>query len=140
MRFAILIAGGVATGALSVGAVQTMVPQNSQMFRAVRALGGDAANFKIADINPLKAYQDVKRQITSGNFGGSINFGSATPISSFPKIGDLSFNNNIHMDEASMRRAIGAGINSRVQQDIRRAQDLSAYSRNPMAWHGAPPR
>jgi hypothetical protein len=43
------------------------------------------------------------------------------------------------MDDASMRRAIAAGINSRVEQDIRRAQDLSAYGRNPMAWHGAPP-
>jgi hypothetical protein len=139
MRFAILVAGGVATGALSVGAVQTMVPQNSAMFQAVRALGGDPASFKIGDINPLKAYQDVKRQITSGNFGGPINFGSATPISSFPKVGDLSLGNKIHMDDASMRRAIGAAINSRVEQDIRRAQDLSAYSRNPMAWHGAPP-
>jgi len=47
MRFAILVAGGVATGALSVGAVQTMVPQNSQMFQAVRALGGDPAKFRI---------------------------------------------------------------------------------------------
>jgi hypothetical protein len=38
-----------------------------------------------------------------------------------------------------MRKAVGASINSRVQQDIRRAQDLSAYARNPTAWHGAPP-
>jgi len=139
MRFAILVAGGVATGALSMGAVQTMVPQNFQMFQAVRALGGDPASFKIGDINPLKAYQDVKRQITSGRLGGSIDFGSATPMSSFPKVGDWSLGNKIHLDDASMRRAIAAGINSRVEQDIRRAQDLSAYSRNPMAWHGAPP-
>jgi len=138
MRFSILVAGGVATGALGVGAVQTMVPQNSQTFQAVRALGGDPANFKIPDINPLKAYQDVKRQITSGNLGGSINFGSVTPLG-FSKVGDLSLGNKIHIDDASMRRAIGAGINSRVQRDVRRAQDLSAYSRNPMAWHGAPP-
>jgi hypothetical protein len=138
VRFSILVAGGVATGALSVGAVQTMAPQNSQMFQAVRALGGDPANFKMPDINPLKAYQDVKRQITSGNLGGSINFGSATSIG-FPKVGDLSLGNKIHIDDAAIRRAIGAGINSRVQQDVRRAQDLSAYSRNPMAWHGAPP-
>jgi hypothetical protein len=139
MRFAILVAGGVATGALSMGVVQTMVPRNSQMLQAVGALGGDPASFKIGDINPLKAYQDVKRQITSGRLGGSIDFGSATPISSFPKVGDWSLGNKIHLDDASMRRAIAAGINSRVEQDIRRAQDLSAYSRNPMAWHGAPP-
>ena len=138
MRFSILVAGGVATGALGLGAVQTMVPQNSQMFQAVRALGGDPANFKIPDIDPLKAYQDVKRQITSGNLG-SINLPSATPVTAFPKVGDLSLGTKYHMDEGAMRQAIGASINSRVQQDIRRAQDLSAYSRNPTAWHGAPP-
>ena len=85
MRFAILLVGGLATGALSVGAVRTMVPPNAQMFQAVRALGGDMANFKLADINPLKAYEDVKRQITSGNLGGSIGLGSATPVSHSPR-------------------------------------------------------
>jgi hypothetical protein len=140
MRLAILLAGGVATGALSGVAMQTMAPQNAQMFQAVRALGGDMAKFKLADINPLRAYEDVKRQITSGNLGGSINFGASKPIvTSFPKIGNLGLDNNYHIDNGAMRRAIGAGINSRVQQDIRRAQDLSAYGRNPMAWHGAPP-
>jgi hypothetical protein len=139
MRLAILVAGGLATGALSVGAVRTLVPPNAQMFQAVRALGGDAASVRIGDINPRKAYEDVKRQIASGNLGGSLNFGSATPVSAFRKVGDLSLGTKYHMDEAAMQRAIGAGINSRVQQDIRRAQDLSAYGRNPMAWHGAPP-
>jgi hypothetical protein len=139
MRLAILVVGGLATGALSVGAVRTLVPPNAQMFQAVRAVGGDPASFKIGDINPLKAYDDVKRQITSGNLGGSINFGSATPVSSFPEVSDLSLGNKLHMDDAAMRQAIAAGINSRVQQDIRRAQDLSAYGRNPTAWHGAPP-
>ncbi len=138
MRLAILVVGGLATGALSVGAARTVVPQNAQMFEAVRALGGDVANFNIADINPLKAYEDVKRQITSGNLGGSINFGSAKTIS-IPKFGDLALGNQIHIDDAAVRRAFGAGVNSRIQQDIRRGQDLQAYGRNPMAWHGPPP-
>jgi hypothetical protein len=136
MRFAILVVGGVATGALSTGALQTMVPQNAQMFQAVRALGGNLADFNISDINPLKAYEDVKRQITSGNLGGSLNLGSAP---SFPKIGDLSLGNKMHFDEAAMKRAMAAGINSSIQQNIRRMEDISAYSRNPMAWHGPPP-
>ena len=140
MRLAILLAGGVATGALSGVALQTMAPQNAPMFQAVRSLGGDMAKFKLADINPLKAYQDVKRQITSGNLGGSLNLGSSQPIvTSFLTIGSLGLGNNYHNDDGAIRRAIGAGINSRVQQDIRRTQDLAAYSRNPMAWHGAPP-
>jgi hypothetical protein len=139
MRLAILIVGGLATGALTVGAGRTLVPPNAQMFQAVRALGGDPASIRIGDINPVKAYEDVKRQITSGNFGRSVNFGSAPPVSGFPRVGDLSLGTKYHMDDAAMRQAIGASINSRVQQDIRRGQDLAAYGRNPMAWHGAPP-
>ena len=146
MRLAILVAGGLAAGALSVGAARTMAPQNSpmfqnsQMFQAVRALGGNLADFKIADINPLKAYENVKRQITSGNLGGSFNLGSGTPVvTSFPKVGDLSLGNKMHFDDAAMKRAMAAGINSSVQQSIRRSQDISAYGRNPAGWHGAPP-
>src|ERR1700726_3677816 len=108
MRFAILVVGGVAAGAVSVGGVRTMVPSNAPMFQAVRALGGDMADFKLGDINPLKAYEDVKRQITSGNLSGSLNLGSAPQIT-FSKLGDLSVGSKMHIDEASIRRAIGAG-------------------------------
>jgi hypothetical protein len=139
MRLAILVVGGLATGGLSVGAVRTFVPPNAQMFQAVRAFGGDPAGVKIGNIDPRKAYEDVKRQITSGNLGGSIGLPSATPVSAFPKVGDLGLGTRYHIDESAMRKAVGASINSRVQQDIRRAQDLSAYARNPTAWHGAPP-
>jgi hypothetical protein len=115
-----------------------MVPENSQMFQAVHALGGNLSGFKIDDVNPLKAYERVRHEIASGNPGGSINFGSAKPIG-FGNVGNLSMNNKLHIDDGAIRRAIGASINSRVQQDIRRSQDLAAYSRSPMAWHGAPP-
>jgi hypothetical protein len=139
MRLAILIVGGLAAGALMAGGGRSLVPPNAQMLQAVRALGGDPARIRIGDINPVKAYEDVKRQIASGNFGGSINFGSASPVSALPKVGDLSFGTKYHLDDVAMRQAIGASISSRVQQDIRRGQDLAAYGRNPMAWHGAPP-
>jgi len=139
MRLAILVVGGLATGALFVGAVRTLVPPNAQMFQAGRALGGDPASVSIGNIDPRKAYEDVKRQIAAGNLGGSIGLPSATPVSGFPKVGELALGAKHHFDEAAMRQAVGASINSRVQQDIRRAQDLSADTRNPMAWHGAPP-
>jgi hypothetical protein len=130
MRFAVLIAGGVATGALSAGAIQTIVPQNTQMFQAVRALGGDPTSFKITDINPLRAYEYVKREISSGNLGGSINIGTSPPIvSSFPKVGSLGLGNSYHIDDAAIRRVAGAGINSRIQQDIRRSQNLAAFTK-----------
>jgi hypothetical protein len=38
-----------------------------------------------------------------------------------------------------VQRAIASGFNARIGQDIRRAQDIAAYGRNPMGWHGAPP-
>ena len=138
MRFAFLVAGGVAAGALSVGGVRTLVPPNAQMSQAVRALGGDMADFKLGDIDPLKAYEDVKRQITSGNFSSSLNLGSAPPIT-FSKLGDLSVGNKLHIDEGSIGRSIAAGINSQIQQSNRRMDEMSAYTRNPAAWHGMPP-
>jgi hypothetical protein len=144
MRLVILLIGGVAAGAASMVAVRTMVPQNSQMFQAVHALGGNLSSFKIEDINPLKAYEKVRHEIASGNLGGSINFGgplklgSSKPID-FANVGNVSTGIKYHIDEAAIRRAVGADINSRVQQDIRRSQDLAAFSRNPMAWHGALP-
>jgi hypothetical protein len=42
--------------------------------------------------------------------------------------------------DASTQRAINSGISARIGQDIRRAQDIAAYGRNPTAWHGVPPR
>ena len=138
MRFIVLVAGAAATGALSVSAVQTMIPQMAQSFQAVRALAGDLRDFKLSEINPLnKAYEEVVRQITSGNtrpipFPTSPTF-NMTPIN--PNFLRPSFKFN----DMQFQRAIAAGINSRIQQDIRRAQDLAAYGRNPMGWHGPPP-
>jgi hypothetical protein len=115
MRFAVLIVSGVATGALFAGAIQTMIPQNTQMFQAVRALGGDPTNFRITDINPLKAYEYVNREIISGNLGGSINLDTWPAVISLPKVGSFGLGNSFHIDDAARRRAVGAGINSRIQ-------------------------
>jgi hypothetical protein len=138
MRFAFLVAGGVAAGALSVGGVRTLVPPNAQMFQAVRALGGNMADFKLGDIDPLKAYEDVRRQITSGNLSGSLNLGSAPQIT-FSKPGTLSIGSKMQPDDGVMRRAIAAGINSQIQQSNRRMDEMSGYTRNPAGWHGMPP-
>jgi hypothetical protein len=140
MRLVLLIIGGVAIGAGSVGGALTILPQSGSMFDAVRALGGKAGSIKIGDINlnPLKAYEDVNRQIGPGSVRAPFNVGSA-PIPSVSNIGQISFNNSLHFDDAAFKRAAAAGINARIQQDIRRSQDLSAYARNPMGWHGMPP-
>jgi hypothetical protein len=140
MRLVLLIVGGVAIGAGSVSGVRTILPQGGSMFDAVRALGGNPGSFRLGDINlnPLKAYEDVKRQITSGSVRAPFNVGSA-PTPSVSNIGQISFNNSLHFDDAAFKRAAAAGINARIQQDIRRSQDLAAYARNPMGWHGMPP-
>jgi hypothetical protein len=138
MRFIIFVAGAAATGALSVSAIQTFAPQTAQTFQAVRALGGDLTNFKLSEINPVKAYEAVVRQITSGRAGAPISLPSS-PIFNTAPINPDSFRPSFKIDDREIQRAIAAGINSRIQQDIRRAQDLAAYGRNPMGWHGPPP-
>jgi hypothetical protein len=149
MRFAVLVVGGVAAGALSVSGVRTMVPQNSQMLQsvqsqmsqAVRALGGDMGKLGDINIDPLKAYDDVKRQITAGNFSSPFDLGSMKPLKfgEFPKVGDLSLGTNLHLDDAAVKRAMVSGWNSQIQQNNNRMRDIAAYGRNPMGWHGAPP-
>ena len=148
MRFFVLVVGGAAVGALSVGGIRTMVPPNSQMFQAVQsqmaqavhALGGDMSKLGDININPLKAYEDVRHQIASGNFGSPIDLGAMKPVS-FSKIdvSKLGVGSDFNFDNASMKRAMVSGWNSQIQQNNNRMQDIRAYSRNPSGWHGAPP-
>ncbi len=139
MRFAVLVVGAVALGAASVGAVRVFVPQNSQMFGAVRALGGDVTNIKLADINPLKAYETVKREITSGDIGNSLNLGPSNPVPAFSSPSHFNVGSKLQIDDASIKRAWASTINNQIQQNNRRMEDMSAYARNPTGWHGLPP-
>lgn len=143
MRFVVLVVGGAAAGALAVGAERMMVPQNSQMFQAVRALAGNVTSIKLADLNPRKAYDEVMRKVTSGSLSNSFNFGTSAPgiasSPSFSKVGNLGLGGKLQIDEASFKRAWASGIASQIQQNNRRMQDMSTYARNPTGWHGAPP-
>jgi hypothetical protein len=140
MRLVILIIGGVAVGAGSGTAIQAVLPHmGGSMSEAVRALGGNPESLRLGDINinPLKAYEDVKRQITSGQATAPFPVSSPLPTTSFTSLNIKP--NVIQIDEASMKRAMAAGINAQIQQSYNRAQDLAAYGRNPMGWHGVPP-
>jgi hypothetical protein len=136
MRFVLLVVGATATGALSAAGIQTMFPQTKQTFDAVTALGGNVADFKLGDINPLKAYEDVKRRITSGQ--PAISFPTSPPMTVNP-INMDALRPAFTIDNQAIQRAWAADINRRVQQDIVRARDFQAYGRNPMGWHGIPP-
>jgi hypothetical protein len=137
MRFVLLVVGATATGALSAAGIQTMFPQTQQTFAAVTALGGNVADFKLGDINPLKAYEDVKRRITSGDPGFSLP--TSPQIGFKGPINIDAFNRGFTIDEKAIQRAWAADMNRRVQQDIARARDFQAYGRNPTGWHGIPP-
>jgi len=137
MRFVMLVLIGAGTGAVSMTAMQTLVPQNATMFEAVRALGGDPANFKFPDINPVKAYHDVIAKITSPDKAAFPSF-NTPQYPSFQVTAPL-FKPYEYKPDPAIGRAIAAGIGARIGQDIRRAQDITAYGRNPMAWHGVPP-
>ena len=141
MRFVLLVAGATAAGALSATAIQSIIPQTAQTFAAVRALGGDPASFKLdlASLNPFKAYEEVKRQIASGEINSPIKLQAAIPDYGIKPINIDALRPSLKLDEGEIQRAIAAGINARAQADYRRTQDLIAYGRNPMGWHGVPP-
>jgi hypothetical protein len=137
MRFVLLVAGATATGALCGGGIQTMFPQSKEMFAAVTALGGNVADFKMPEINPVKAYEDVRRQITSGQ--PAISFPASAPITMRPVNLDALRPPTLNIDTKAIQRAWASDINRRVQQDVQRARDFQVYGRNPTGWHGIPP-
>jgi hypothetical protein len=140
MRFAMMIAAATTSGALTAGGLQAVFPQTKQMFQAMVALGGDPSQFKIdiSKLNPVKAYQDVARQISSGELSRR-DWLPQAPSFKPVTIDPNSLHPQLKIDEAAIQRAIGAGINSQISQGIRRTEDMAAYTRNPMAWHGIPP-
>ena len=137
MRFFLMVMIAVATGAGSMTALQTLVPGNASMREAVEALGGAWSGFQLADYNPLTAYRRVAAEISKPSSPAFAYF--RTPaVPSIPVTGPL-FKPYQYKPDPAIQRAIAAGIGARVSQDIRRAQDITAYARNPRAWHGVPP-
>jgi hypothetical protein len=134
MRFVLLVAGAAITGALVPSVV---IPRANQTFAAARALGGNMENFRVPDIDPVKAYYDFMRQ-ASGELGRGISWPNA-PTFNFSPINPQNLNASFKIDDKTIRHAFANDMNSRVQHDIRRAQDLATYGRNPMGWHGIPP-
>jgi hypothetical protein len=138
MRFVILVIAAAGTGALSAGAIQTMFPQTAHTFDAVWAPGSGSSRvqFQLSDLNPVKAWEDFKRKLTSGDYGAPINLGSSSPKFPSVSLGQLMPKT---YDMQFGKDAFARSINSQMNQNYRRMQDLNAYARNPMGWHGAPP-
>jgi hypothetical protein len=126
VRLVILLVGATATGALSAGAIQTMFPQTKQTFQAVLALGGDLKNFKISDINPVKAYQDVMREVTSGR---TLSLPTSPTYKSNPIDWDKLQRPDFKIEKWSFQPSIPVGTGSPIQP---------TYHHIPMQFHGVP--
>src|SRR5208283_1311564 len=66
MRFELLAVGIFVAGTGAAGVKLGIVPVPDQMVQAVHALGGDLAQLKTIEINPIRAiYDNVMRQVTN---------------------------------------------------------------------------
>ncbi|MGA3002339.1 MAG: hypothetical protein ABSE20_11465 [Acetobacteraceae bacterium] len=135
MRLILFLATAITAGA--VGVSQGVIPLPPQMVQAILALGGDPAQVKTANINPVDAYKGVLPQIIKGSTPEDLGFhGSAVtiPPGSFRAMTDVGINAG-----AIGQNGLAANALSQIQQNNIRMQDMANYARNPAAWHGAPP-
>ena len=137
LRFVLFVIVAAATGAVSMTALQTFVPTNASWREAAHALGGQWAAFLLADYNPLTAYRKVAAEISKPSTT-SMPYTGTTPVPSIQVTGPL-FKPYEYKPDPGLQRAISAGIGARAAQEIRRAQDITAYGRNPTRWHGVSP-
>ena len=137
MRYLLLVIIAAATGAVSMTAMQTLVPANASMREAVEALGGMWAGLRLADYNPVTAYRKVVMEMSKPVDAGVPRIARPS-IPSIQVTGPL-FKPYEYKPDPAVQRAISAGIGARTSQEIRRAQDIAAYGRNPTRWHGVPP-
>jgi hypothetical protein len=136
VRFLMLLLAVFGLGVTSLSAVNALFPQQA-MFAAAPGPGPDAASFRLADLNFIRAvYDDVIRTITSPNSAARLNIPSSPPIR---VTGPIKLPEPIKIDQTAINRAIAAGMNARIQQDYQPTQAIIQYGRNPMAWHGPPP-
>jgi hypothetical protein len=128
MRFALMIAGAIAAGAVIGEGI--MVAQTGQTFHAVAALSADLKDFKISDINPItRIYQQVMAKVVSGRPGVTLPQAAA-----WPHITPPNLNMNFKFDGQEIRN-----IFNQTRLFNQRMEDQRNYARNPAGWHGAPP-
>jgi len=80
MRFFVLVAVAAVTGAASVVALPRMFPEvHTSMVAAMRSAGAEVAQFRLADLNPLRwDYDYVQRQVTSSD--RKLDFPTTPPV------------------------------------------------------------
>jgi hypothetical protein len=117
MRFFVLVAAAAVTGALSVVALPRIFPEvHTSMVAAVRSAGAEVAQFRLADLNPLRwDYDYVQRQVTSPD--RKLDFPTTPPVV---------------VDQSKMWTGFGSG-----QLSPRGGFPTSSNARS--GWNGPPP-
>ena len=134
MRAMLFLVGSVTAGTL--GVTQGVIPVPTQMVQAIRALGGDPAQIRSVNLDPVDAYNRVLPQILRGHTPEELGF-HVEPVT-------IQQNNFRTMNNAAVGGSIAqsnfkSSLLSEVQQSNLRMQNMSNFARNPSAWHGAPP-
>jgi len=126
-------------GTLSAGAIgvkQGVIPLPNQMAQAIRALGGDPAQVKDININPVAAYNRVLPEILKGHTPEELGLQVRPviiPPGSFSGLKSTTINPNLGQN------GFTSSMLSQIQQNNVRMQDMASFARNPAGWHGAPP-
>ena len=135
MRLMLFLAGTLSAAA--VGVTQGIFPQPMQMVQAIIALGGDPAQVKTINVNPVEAYNRVLPQILKGSTPEELGF-HGTPVTIPP--GSFRGMNSGAVNAGTIgQNGFASSALSQIQQNNIRMQDMATYARNPAAWHGAPP-
>lgn len=139
MRFPLLLVGSLVTGTWAVGASHGVFPGSNQVFQALTSLGGHSVNGGIVDINPFRTFNNVMQRVTSPTSPADLGF-KAEPVvikpDSFRAMNGLT--NSFNADGMG-KNGFAASLQSQIEDNNRRMQDMSNFARNPAGWHGMPP-
>jgi hypothetical protein len=135
VRLILFLVGTVTAGA--VGVTQGVFPLPTQMMQAIRSLGGDPAQSRTVNVNPVDAYNRMLPQILKGHTPEELGFHVA-PVTIPP--GSFRVMNSAPVDTGAIaQNGFASSAVSQMQQNNIRMQDMATYAHNPAAWHGAPP-
>jgi hypothetical protein len=133
VRLMLFLVGTVSAGA--VGVTQGVIPLPTQMVQAIRALGVDPARVRLGNANLADTYNEVLPQILRGHRPEELGF-HVDPVTIPPG----SFRGMNSPAGTIAQNGFASSILSEAQQNSIRMQDMANFTRNPAAWHGAPPR
>ena len=138
MRFVLLVVGILLGGGWTVGVNQGVLPRPAQTILGLFGHGSDPAKDGTGGVNLLQTYNNVMKQVTSGNNNNVAAEMHWSPVVVSPSSFQGTNPPNINMGP-NTGNGIAPGLANQMQQNNQRMQDMAAYARNPAGWHGMPP-